>query len=126
MSYLPKCTNAFILWWAEREAHMQTKDRQIYGEVNSKTGLQNVFVDIRHDVDKAKSRATLTELYKRAGYLVTLTHAPSWQQKFGRKAPTLRKVGEEEFARTARKVNQRAEKIGAKANYDEKWGNGKK
>jgi hypothetical protein len=98
----------------------------MYGEVNSKTGLQNVFVEIRHDVDSAKSRSDLTELYRRAGYLVTLTHAPSWQQKFGRRASGLRKVGEEEFARTARKVNRRAEKIGAKADYDEKWGDGKK
>jgi hypothetical protein len=105
---------------------MVTKDRHIYGEVNSKTGLQHVFVEIRHDVDKAKTRADLTELYKRAGYMITLTHAPSWQEKFGRKASSLRKVGEEEFARTARKVNQRAEKIGTKADYDEKWGDGKK
>jgi len=105
---------------------MATQGRHIYGEVNSKTGLQNIFVDIRHDVDKAKNRAALTELYKRAGYLITLTHAPSWKDKFGRQAGALRKVGEEEFARTARKINSRAGKIGAKADYDEKWGNGKK
>ena len=105
---------------------MATRDSHIYGEVNSKTGLQNVFVDIRHDVDKARNRAALTELYKRAGYLITLTHAPSWREKFGSQTVTLRKVGEEEFARTARKINQRATKIGAKADYDEKWGDGKK
>ena len=105
---------------------MATKDRHIYGEVNSKTGLQNIFVEIRHDVDKARNRAALTELYKRAGYLITLTHAPSWKEKFGGQAASLRKVGEEEFTRTARKINQRAEKIGAKADYDQKWGNGRR
>jgi hypothetical protein len=105
---------------------MATQDRHIYGEVNSKTGLHNVFVEIRHDVDKARSRAALTELYKRAGYLVTLTRARSWRTKFGSQAGAMRKVGKEEFARTARKINQRAEKVGARPDYDETWGNGTK
>ena len=99
-----------------------TEDRHIYGEVNSKTGLKRVFRDIRHDVEKANSRPALTELYKRAGYLITLTHAPSWQEKFGPEAKHLRETGEEEFARTARKINRRAAHIGAEADYDEKWG----
>jgi hypothetical protein len=98
------------------------KDRHIYGEINSKTGLKNVMMAIRQDVDQAKSRAALTELYKRAGYLITLTHAPSWKEKFGREASSLRKVGEEEFGRTARKINRQAIKIGVEADYDEKWG----
>src|SRR5512139_630918 len=98
------------------------RQRQIYGEINTKTGLKNVFLDIRRDVDQAKSRPALTELYKRAGYLITLTYAPSWEQKFGREAKSLRKVGEEEFKRTTRKINRRAEKIGTEADYDEQWG----
>jgi hypothetical protein len=61
-------------------------------------------------------------LYKRAGYLITLTYAPSWEEKFGREASSLRKVGEEEFRKTARKINRRAEQIGTGADYDEKWG----
>ena len=54
-----------------------TADRHIYGEVHSKTGMKRVFTDIRRDVNAARSRPTLTELYKRAGYLITLTFAPS-------------------------------------------------
>lgn len=98
------------------------KDRHIYGEINSETDMQEVFLAIRKDVDKAESRAALTELYKRAGYLITLTHAPSWEEKFGQEARDLRKVGESEFGKTARKINRRAEQIGAKPDYDEKWG----
>jgi hypothetical protein len=98
------------------------KDRQIYGEINSKTGMKKVLMAIRRDVEQAKSRADLTELYKRAGYLITLTHAPAWKTKFGRDAATLRKVGEEEFGKTARKINRRAKQIGVDADYDEKWG----
>jgi hypothetical protein len=97
-------------------------NRHIYGEINSQTGMKNVFLAIRRDVEGAKSRPALTELYKRAGYLITLTHAPSWEEKFGKEARKLRKVGEEEFARTARKINSRAKQIGAASDYDEKWG----
>jgi hypothetical protein len=31
-------------------------------------------------------------------------------------------VGEEEFQKTARKINRRAGQIGTEADYDEKWG----
>jgi len=97
-------------------------DRNIYGEINSKTGMRRVFGSIRKNVDRAKSRPALSELYKRAGYLVTLTHAPSWRKKFGGEAVQMRKVGIEEFGKTARKINSRARKINARADYDETWG----
>ncbi len=97
-------------------------DRHIYGEINNKTDMRKVFSEIRGDVDHAKNRPALTELYKRAGYLVTLTHAPSWDKKFGREAGQLRKVGEDEFSKTARKINKRAKDIDAPADYDETWG----
>jgi hypothetical protein len=102
-----------------------TTDRHIYGEVNSKTGMRRIFTDIRRDVAEAKSRPALTELYKRAGYLITLTHAPSWEEKFGRKAPGLRVVGKQEFHKTARRINRQAAKIGTEADYDEQWGTGR-
>jgi len=102
-----------------------TEDRHIYGEVNSKTGMKRIFADIRRDVEKAGSRPALTELYKRAGYLITLTHAPSWETKFGKEAAALRAVGAEEFGKTARKINRRAAQIGTEADYDEKWGAGR-
>ncbi len=98
------------------------RTRNIYGEVDSKTDLERIFKEIREDVEKAKRRPALTELYRRAGYLVTLTHAPSWETKFGREAASLRKEAESEFATTARKVNQRARAIGTESDYDETWG----
>src|SRR5258708_5168945 len=101
------------------------RDGNIYGRVDSRTGMKKVFAKIRKDVENARSRPALTELYKRAGYLITLTHAPSWEEKFGRGAKTLRKVGEEEFRKTARKINRRAAQIGADADFDEKWGKGR-
>ncbi len=94
----------------------------IYGEVNNKTDLKRVFQAIRGNVRQARSRQSLTELYRRAGYLITLTHAPSWRESFGRKAGELRDAAESEFATTARKINRQARTIGTEPNYDEKWG----
>ena len=45
------------------------RDRHIYGKINNETEMRQVFMDIRRDVENAKSRPALTELYKRAGYL---------------------------------------------------------
>ena len=101
------------------------EDRHIYGEVNSATGLKGIFRDIRKEVATAGSRPALSELYKRAGYLITLTKAPSWQKKFGSKASALRQVAKTEFTSTARKINSRAKTIGAKGDYDTKWGPGR-
>jgi hypothetical protein len=97
-------------------------DRHVYGEINNKTDMRKVFTAIRKDVEQARSRPALSELYKRAGYLITLTHAPSWKEKFGGQARELRSLGENEFAKTAKKINSRAKKIGEDADFDEKWG----
>jgi hypothetical protein len=101
------------------------QDRHIYGEVQNKTDLEKIFTAIRHDIDTASSRPALTELYKRAGYLITLSHAPSWQTKFGDEASALRTLAEDEFTTTAQKINRRAEAIGVDADYDEHWGDGR-
>ena len=53
------------------------EDRHIYGDVSSKTDMKRVFGEIRRDVTEAKSREALTELHRRAGYMITLTYAPS-------------------------------------------------
>jgi hypothetical protein len=98
------------------------KDTHIYGEVDNKSDLKKVFSEIRDDVEKADSRPALTELYRRAGYLITLTNASSWEKKFGDEIDDIRDTAEEEFSKTARKINRRAEEVGTDANYDEKWG----
>lgn len=102
---------------------MASNNGNIYGEIDNKTDMRDVFLSIRKDVEEADKRSELTELYKRAGYLITLTHSPSWEEKFGNDLKELRDVGEEEFARTARKINSRAQKIDTEADYDETWGN---
>ena len=98
------------------------EDKHVYGEVDNKTDLRDVFKQIRKDVDGAKKRGDLTELYKRAGYLITLSYAPSWEKKFGDDAEEMRQVAEDEFQTTANKINTRAKKIGTEPDYDDQWG----
>jgi hypothetical protein len=97
-------------------------DQHVYGEVDNITDLRNILQAIRRDVEKANSRQDLTELYRRAGYLVTLTFAPAWQMKSGSEVQELRRVAEEEFAKTARMINQHSAAIGTEPSYDETWG----
>jgi hypothetical protein len=85
-------------------------------------GVKRVFTDIRRDIGSATSQPALTELYKRAGHMITLTYAPAWEEKFGRKAEELRQVGQKESRKTAHKINRRASVIGTDADYDETWG----
>lgn len=99
-----------------------SKDKHTYGEVDNKTDMKKVFSAIRDDVENANSRDRLTELYRRAGYLITLTNASSWKKKFGDGIDDIRATAEDEFAKTARKINSRAGKIGTEGDYDEKWG----
>jgi hypothetical protein len=99
-----------------------THDQHVYGKIDSEAGMRQVFADIRRDVANADARPALTELYRRAGYLITLTYAPSWQEKFGSRDAGLRKVAEEEFRKTAREINLRAAQIGTEADYHETWG----
>jgi hypothetical protein len=96
--------------------------QHVYGEVDNEADLRKISGEIRDDVSKAKSRADLTKLFRRAGYLVTLTYSPAWHEKFGAKANDLRRLADDEFATTARQINQRATKIGTDADYDEHWG----
>lgn len=96
---------------------------RVYGRVDHKGDLHRVFTQIRRDVDEAESPRDLTHLYRRASYLIALTQAPSWEEKFGREADELRTIAEKEFGATARWINGRAQQIGTEAGYDEQWGN---
>jgi hypothetical protein len=66
--------------------------------------------------------ADLTELYRRAGYLITLTYGPSWDKKFGNEAEVLRESVASEFTKTAHKINSQATRLGTYPKYDDKWG----
>ena len=100
-----------------------THDSHVYGKINNEAGMRRVFTEIRQDVANAETRPVLTKLYRRAGDLIALTYAPSWQEKFGSEEATgLRAIGEDEFCKTAREINHRAALVGTWPDYREKWG----
>jgi len=103
---------------------MATRELE-YGQVNSEADLRRIFSEIRDDVMAASSREELTQLYRRAEYLITLTYSPAWQKKFGDRVDALRRSAEAEFATVARAINRRAGEIGTAADYDEAWGPGR-
>lgn len=94
------------------------KDPDVHGE-SGKKDLRLVFREIREDVEKATTSEDLTELYKRAAYMIMMTHASPVNND--REVQTRRRVAEREFARTVQTVNRRAKKIDAQADYSEKW-----
>jgi hypothetical protein len=100
---------------------MSTKEH-VYGEVDNAGDLKRIFAQIRSELARATSRDELTDLYRRAGYLVTLTYSPAWEKKFGEKVIELREIAAQEFSKTAHKINERAGTIGTDPDYDEKWG----
>ena len=83
--------------------------------------LHQVFREIREDVEKAQTREELTELYKRTGYMITMTHATPVEEKHDREMKNRRKTTEHEFAATVRRINRRAKEIGVEADYNENW-----
>jgi hypothetical protein len=97
-----------------RDTHLR------HGAVN-KIDLRRIFREIREDVESAASRQTLTELYKQAGYYITLTHATPIDEKVDGTIKIERGIAEREFARTVRKINERAKKIGLEAGFNESW-----
>ena len=102
---------------------VKTADKDVrYGHVKSKADIDKIFADIRADITHAKNREALTELYRRAGYLITLTYAKSWEEHLGDKATGVRHEAEQDFRKTAKQINSHADKIGITADYDEAWG----
>ncbi len=104
------------------KVHEKRGSKPVYGHVEGKADIDRIFAEIRDDLGHAKSRATLTELYRRAGYLITLTYAPSWDKRFGDKAASLRHEAEADFRKLVKSLNAHAETIGETGDYDENWG----
>jgi len=92
-----------------------------YLEIDSKVVLKRAFAEIRNEVERAASQYELSELYCRAGYLVSLANDAFWERKFFDDIDDVHQTAEEEFRKTARKINSQAEKFGSAGNYDEVW-----
>jgi hypothetical protein len=92
-------------------------ERNLYREVDGVADVRAINREIRGEIRHVDTRDQITELKKRSDYLCTLTLAPSWQEKFGRKASKLLSVAKEENARTTRIANSTARRHGIDADY---------
>ena len=86
----------------------------------SKADLVQIFSHIRNEVHHAQSTEQLQELYKRSGYMITMTHAAPIRSGVTDESRQ-RGVAEREFARTVHEINKRAEELGVETNYNENW-----
>jgi hypothetical protein len=98
------------------------EERRQDDAIKNSADLTRIYAQIQTDVERAMDRPTLSELHKRANYLVTLTYTPSWMKRFGHHAMDLREAAHREYSKTAQAINRRARKIGTAADYDEQWG----
>ena len=94
----------------------------IYGEVNSPQDITKINEKIRSEVRTAKSRARLSELHKRSQYLITLTYSPNFKKSLYGEISDVRNRAKKEFSKTAKVINEKAERLNVESNYDEKWG----
>jgi hypothetical protein len=93
-----------------------------YGQIEGVADVDRIFDAIRADIVTAQGRADLTRLYRRAGYLVTLTYSRPWRVKFGDQLPNLREEARRQFEATVQDINRRAQSLGLDADYDERRG----
>jgi hypothetical protein len=96
----------------------------VYGPVRDVSDVDRIFEAIRVEVGQAQSRAELTRLYRRAGYLVTLTYSHAWRTRFGEALPRLRAEAKRQFKDTVRQINGRARTLGTVPDYDGHRGDG--
>jgi hypothetical protein len=99
-----------------------TRDTLLNEEIHDRTDVKRTFQEIREALEKAASREDLTELYKQTVYMILMTHSTPLNEK-DQDMKRRRQTTEEEFARTVRLINQRAQKIGVEVDYDEDWKN---
>jgi hypothetical protein len=97
-----------------------TSENHVHEMESDPTDLRARFREIREVLEQAGSQEELTELYKRAVFMILMTHSSPLNEK-DREMKRRREATEREFARTVRMINRRAKKIGVEANYSEDW-----
>ena len=97
-----------------------TSESHIHHMESDPTHLRSRFREIRDTLEQAGSQEELTELYKRAVFMILMTHSSPVNEK-DREMKRRRETTEREFGRTVRMINRRAKKLGLEAEYSEDW-----
>jgi hypothetical protein len=89
----------------------------LYGEVSNLQDIRDINRKIRQEMNAVRERDQLTELKKRSDYPCTLTLAPSWQTRFGKKSDRYLEVGRREDQTTTNRANTIARRKGFDVEY---------
>ena len=91
--------------------------RNLYGEVAKLGDIREINRRIRREMSEAQTEEEIAELKRRSDYLCTLTYAPSWQQRFGRKTVRFRTAARQEDVKTTHAANRYARKHGFQPHF---------
>jgi hypothetical protein len=94
---------------------------RVCGDVSHEIGLRDAFKRIRSEVKNTDVGTTLAELYQLTGFLIVLIDTPCWKLKAGAASFEFRIRVREEFQKTAREINDRAEQIEFELRFSEVW-----
>src|SRR5215212_7524504 len=86
--------------------------RNIYGDVTKLGDIRENNRQLRHEMAEAETPSQIEVLKRRSDFLCTLTYAPSWQQRFGRKTVRFRTAARQEDVKTTHAANRFARKRG--------------
>jgi hypothetical protein len=89
----------------------------IYGEVSNLQDIRDINREICQEMNGVRGSDQRTELKKRSDYLCTLTLAPSWQQRFGKKSDRYLEVARTEDLTTTSRANSIAKRKGFELQY---------
>jgi hypothetical protein len=91
--------------------------RNLYGEVTKLGDIREINRQLRHEMAEAETPSQIEELKRCSDFLCTLTYAPSWQQRFGRKTVRFRTAARQEDVKTTHAANRFARKRGFEPTY---------
>ena len=91
--------------------------RNVYGDITKLGDIREINRRLRREMSEAETRDEIAELKRRSDYLCTLTYAPSWQQRFGRKTVRFRTAARQEDVKTTHAANRYARKRGFEPSY---------
>ena len=91
--------------------------RNQYGDVTKLGDIREIERNIRREMSEAETPDQIEELKRRSDYLCTLTYAPSWQQRFGRKTVRFRTAARQEDVKTTHAANRFARKHGFEPHF---------
>jgi hypothetical protein len=98
---------------------IMSNEMQPGSALNTESDMRIVFDYIRTEVKHSESTVALTNFYKLAAFLAALAGAPCWRMQCGGENPDFTMLMWDEFRKTAKEINERAETVGCELRVSE-------